>query len=105
MEAVQLQHESVSTGGCYIVVLTRQCAAPTAVPAAGQPSTAQTSGGSSHQHSSQSRGNDGRNAGHSADTSGNAWISLAAAWNKDHCIQRKHKSVLKTHIHAMWTRS
>lgn len=64
-------------------VLTRQCAAPTAAPAAGQPDKAQTSGGSSRQHSFQSRGSDGRNAGHSADTSGSALISLAAAWNKD----------------------
>lgn len=61
------------------IVLTRQCAAPTAAPAAGQSGKAQTSGGSSHRHSSQSRGSDGRNAGHSADTSGSALISLAAA--------------------------
>lgn len=67
-------------------VLTRLCAAPTAAPAAGLLGTAQTSGGSSHQHSSQSRGSDGHNVGHSADTSGSALISLAATWNKGHCI-------------------
>lgn len=54
------------------VVLTRLYPAPTAVPAAVQPGKAQTSGGSSHQHSSQSRDNDGRSAGHSADMSDNA---------------------------------
>lgn len=74
-----------------VFVLTRRCAAPTAAPAAGWPGKAQTSGGSSHRHSSRSRGSDGRNAGHSADTSGSALISLAAAWNEDHCIQRKHE--------------
>lgn len=69
------------------VVLTRLCPAPTAVPAAVRPDKPQTSGGSSHQRSSQSRDSDGRSAGHSADTSDSAWISLAAAWNKGHYIQ------------------
>lgn len=85
------------------VVLTRQCAAPTAAPPAGRSGKAQTSGGSSHRHSSQSRGSDGRNAGHSADTSGSALISLAAAWNKDHRLYRKHN--FKYYSHAMWTDS
>lgn len=67
-----------------VTVLTRQCAAPTAAPAAGRPGKAQTSGGSSRQRSSRSRGSGGRTAGHSADTSGSALISLAAAWNKCH---------------------
>lgn len=79
VRAVQLQQWSAVTVG---VILTRRCAAPKAAPTAGRPGKAQTSGGSSHQHSSQSRGSDGRNAGHSADMSGSALISLAAAWKK-----------------------
>lgn len=62
-----------------MVLLTRQCAGPIEALAAGRPGKTQTSGGSSHQRSSQSRDSDGHNAGRSADTSGSALISLAAA--------------------------